>query len=73
VELAVAYEDGTSERIDLPVDVWRSNELRYRNGFFTDKKVIRVELDPDAAYADIDREDNVWEAPEVRSGENTNR
>ena len=62
VELEVTYEDGTTERIDLPVDVWRNNEITFTKGFFSSKAVVRVVLDPDEAFADIDRSDNVWSA-----------
>jgi hypothetical protein len=63
VELDVKYEDGTVERIELPVDIWRNNELVFIKGFFADERVIEVILDPDEAFADIDRSDNVWTAP----------
>jgi hypothetical protein len=63
VELDVKYEDGTVERIELPVDIWRNNELVFIKGFFADKRVLEVVLDPDEAFADIDRSDNVWTAP----------
>jgi hypothetical protein len=63
VELDIKYEDGTVERIALPVDIWRNNELVFIKGFFADKRVIEVILDPDEAFADIDRSDNVWTAP----------
>ena len=62
VELEVTYEDGTIDRIDLPVDVWRNNELVFTKGFFSQKEIARVVLDPDEAFADIDRSDNVWAA-----------
>ncbi len=66
VELEITYDDGSTERIDLPADIWRSNELTYTKGFFSDKNVIKVVLDPEESFADIDRDDNVWEAPEVK-------
>jgi hypothetical protein len=58
----VTYEDGTTERIDLQVDVWRNNEITFTKGFFSQKAIARVVLDPDEAFADIDRSDNVWAA-----------
>ncbi len=64
VELEVVYADGSRERIDLPADVWRYNELTFTKGFFSDKALETVVLDPDEAYADIDRSDNVWQACE---------
>ncbi len=69
VELEVTYDDGTSERFDMPVDVWRDNEISYRKGFFSDKVVAKVELDPDEAFADIDRSDNLWETPAIEVNE----
>ncbi|MGM0670032.1 MAG: M1 family metallopeptidase [Gemmatimonadota bacterium] len=62
VELEVTYADGSVERIDLPVDVWRSNELSFTKGFFSHREIQKVVLDPEEAYADIDRSDNVWTA-----------
>ena len=69
LEIEVTYDDETSERFDLPADVWRSNEIEFTKGFFTDKQVVKVELDPDEAFADVDRENNVWEAASVQEGE----
>lgn len=67
VDLEVTYTDGSMERIHLPVDVWRSNERVFTKGFFRDGELRKVVLDPDEAYADIDRYDNVWVAPEEDS------
>lgn len=65
VQLEITYEDGSTEFISLPVDIWRGNELRFRKGLFTDKKIIEVNLDPNEVFADINRDNNVWTAPEV--------
>lgn len=69
VELDVHYADGTMERMEMPADVWRNNEKSFTKGFFTDKTVTRVILDPDEAFADINRDNNVWDAPTIQSGE----
>jgi hypothetical protein len=66
VELEVTYEDGTTQRIKLPADVWRRNEQRFVHGFFTDKAVLQVIVDPDEAYADVNRENNAWRRPGSR-------
>ena len=63
LELEVTFEDGTKERMDFPVDIWRNNELTFTAGFFTDKTVVEVVVDPDEAYADIDRSNNIWRRP----------
>jgi hypothetical protein len=62
VDLEVTYTDGSIERIDLPVDVWRNNEITFTKGFFSGKTIAKVVLDPEEAYADIDRSDNIWTA-----------
>ena len=67
VELEVTYADGSVERIDLPVDVWRNNELTFIKGFFSGKEIAKVVLDPDESFADIDRTDNVWTASGIDS------
>lgn len=69
VQLEVTYDDGTTEFMSLPADIWRNNELTFRKGFFTNKKVVKVELDPNEVLADINRENNVWEAATIREGE----
>lgn len=69
VQMEVTYEDGTTERMEMPVDIWRYNEKTFRRGFFTDKTVVKVELDPDEVLADVNLENNVWEAPEIDESE----
>ncbi|NNF04009.1 MAG: M1 family metallopeptidase [Rhodothermales bacterium] len=67
VQLRVTYEDGTSDFMALPADVWRANELEFTKGFFSDRKVTMVELDPNSVFADIDPDDNVWRAPDIEA------
>jgi len=62
LELEVTYTDGSVERMDLPADVWRYDEIAFTKGFFSGKELAKVVLDPDEAYADIDRSDNTWTA-----------
>ncbi len=61
--LGITYEDGSSETIKLPADIWRNNELTFTYGFFTDKTVVRVVVDPEEVFADVNRENNTWTAP----------
>ena len=61
--IGITYQDGSSENIKLPVDIWRNNELTFTYGFFTDKTVVQVVLDPDEVFADVNRENNTWTAP----------
>ncbi len=60
VQLDIAFDDGTSQRVKLPADVWRRDELSYTYGLFTDKTVIRVVADPDEVFADVNRDNNTW-------------
>lgn len=63
LEIEVTFADGTKERHDFPVDVWRNNELTFTAGFFGDKEVVEIVVDPDQAFADIDRSNNTWKRP----------
>jgi len=62
VQMDVTFENGTVERIDLPVDVWRANEREFVFGLFSDDELTKVVVDPDGWFADIDRDDNEWVA-----------
>lgn len=65
VQIGITYDDGSEELIILPADIWRSNEITFTKGFFADKRVIEVELDPNEVYADVNRDNNKWTAPIV--------
>ena len=55
-----SYEDGTKERIKYPVQIWRKNDSIVKRLITSDKKLIGVELDPDAETADINLNNNSW-------------
>jgi len=59
----VTFDDGSKQRIKLPADTWRFNEKEFPYGFFSDKEVSGVVLDPDEALADINRDNNTWKKP----------
>ena len=63
LHMRVNYQDGTSETIKLPVDIWRNNELTFTYGFFSTKTIVEVMLDPDNVFSDINRDNNRWTAP----------
>ena len=54
------YVDGTTERIKYPVQIWRKNDSIVKRLITGDKKLIGVELDPDAETADINLNNNSW-------------
>ena len=63
IELEVEYADGTKSRIKLPAEAWRNNELSHEYGFFSDKEISKVTVDPDQGYADVDRSNNTFTKP----------
>ncbi|HEX6965209.1 MAG TPA: M1 family metallopeptidase [Gemmatimonadaceae bacterium] len=60
VHLAVTRADHTVQRIDLPVDVWLGGARRHVVHVAAQPEVVRVEIDPDGAFPDIDRRNQVW-------------
>ena len=63
LHIGVTYQDGSSETIKLPADIWRNNELTFTYGLFTNQTIVEVVLDPDEVFADINRDNNTWTAP----------
>jgi hypothetical protein len=63
VEMDVTFTDGTKERVKLPVDIWRQNERLFTYGMATSKDIAQVVVDPDEAFADINRSNNTWKKP----------
>jgi hypothetical protein len=60
VQMDITFDDGSTQRVKLGADVWRRNELQYIYGIFSDKTIVRVVLDPDEVFADVNRDNNVW-------------
>ncbi len=54
------FEDGTSETHKFPVQIWRRNNTTAKRVFATDKKVVKIQLDPKLETADIDVTNNTW-------------
>ncbi len=52
------YEDGTSELIRLPAEIWRTNAQVCSKGFISEKTLKSVELDPHRETADANRDNN---------------
>ncbi len=62
IQIGVTYDDGTTQLIKLPADVWRNNEKEFTYGFFSQRALKDVVLDPNEVLADIARENNSWKA-----------
>ncbi|HJR99602.1 MAG TPA: M1 family metallopeptidase [Flavobacterium sp.] len=61
------FEDGTKEMHKFPVQIWRKNNDTAKRVFATDKKIVKMQLDPKLETADIDISNNVWPAEAVTS------
>ena len=62
IQLGVTYDDGTRAFIKLPADVWRYNEKSFTYGYFSDKALSQVVVDPNEVFADVNRDNNTWKA-----------
>jgi hypothetical protein len=63
VKLAVTRADKTVQRIDIPVDVWLKGARSYVAHVAATPEVVRVEIDPDGLFPDINRKNQVWVKP----------
>ncbi|WP_130735349.1 M1 family metallopeptidase [Flavobacterium sp. J27] len=61
------FEDGTTEMHKFPVQIWRKNNDTAKRVFATDKKIVKIQLDPKLETADIDITNNVWPAEAATS------
>ena len=62
-----SYADGTSERVNYPVQVWRKNDESVKKMVTSDKEIIGITVDPDLETADIDTSNNSWPKAEETS------
>ncbi|MDX2360889.1 MAG: M1 family metallopeptidase [Crocinitomicaceae bacterium] len=54
------FEDGSTEEVKIPAEIWRMNEYKATKIFKLNKPVVKVELDPMEMTADVDLENNVY-------------
>jgi hypothetical protein len=59
VELALLMDDGSTQRLSLPVEIWFGGN-RFTAEVPGPRKVNGVIIDPDGWYPDVDRENNRW-------------
>ena len=60
VRLAVTRADGAVQRVELPVEVWLGGARRTVIRVAGEPRVVKVEIDPEAAFPDIDRTNQAW-------------
>jgi hypothetical protein len=61
------YEDGTTEIKKYPVQVWRKNDNKVTKVIGSNKKIVKIQLDPNLETADIDVSNNSWPAEKTES------
>ena len=61
------FEDGTSELVRIPAEIWSRNNLKTSKVFVFEKPVNSVELDPNLETADCDLSNNYWPPRTVQS------
>jgi aminopeptidase N len=60
VLLAVTRVDGSVQRLNVPVDVWLGGKRRAVVRVAREPRIVRVEIDPEGAFPDLDRQNQTW-------------
>jgi len=58
--LELAYEDGNSEQIRLPAEIWRRSPHQLKKLLVTEQKIVSIVVDPLQETADTDIENNYY-------------
>ncbi|MEX2594222.1 MAG: M1 family metallopeptidase [Anditalea sp.] len=61
VLLEVIFDDGSKERISLPVEIWQRGD-QWNHMLTTDKTVKSIEIDPEKIMSDINISNDSWPA-----------
>lgn len=60
VELAITRADGKTDRMRIPATVWLEGARTYVVRIARAPEVMRVEIDPDGLFPDMDRSNQLW-------------
>lgn len=60
VAVGVTHENGSTDRVDLPVSVWFDGRDKVLIRVPAAGGIRRVEIDPDQAFPDVDRTNQIW-------------
>lgn len=58
--LKLTFDDGTSEVVRIPAEIWRYNSQEVSWQYVTDKTLVQTEVDPNWETADADRVNNYF-------------
>jgi hypothetical protein len=62
VELELGFEDGTSEVVKLPVEIWYAGN-RYVYETQPGKAIVTARLNPDGSFPDANAANDAWKTP----------
>src|SRR5206468_7856125 len=60
VLLAVTRADGSVQRLTVPVETWLAGARRTQVRVAREPRIVRVEIDPEAFFPDVDRTNQIW-------------
>ena len=63
IELAITRADGKTQRERIPESVWMGGARSYVLRIARTPNVMRVEIDPEQLYPDVDRSNQLWTTP----------
>jgi hypothetical protein len=67
IVLEVEYDDGETEEIRIPAEIWRRNDKKVSKMLFAPTDIVRLTVDPHREFADVDLSNNSWPARPVTS------
>lgn len=60
IPLEITYEDGSTEFMRIPAEIWRQNKKDAKKLFMRFKRIASFHYDPNRETADADLDDNQW-------------
>jgi hypothetical protein len=61
--LAITRADGRVDRLEIPVEAWLAGATRQIVTVPAEPAVVRVVIDPEMVFPDVDRRNQTWRAP----------
>jgi hypothetical protein len=68
VPLAVTRADGSVQHLEVPVEIWLTGARRTVVRVAREPRIVRVEIDPEALFPELERDDKGWTAEGAGGG-----
>jgi hypothetical protein len=62
VELRLGFDDGSTEAVELPVEIWYDGD-RYDYHVPAGKRIVSARVNPDGGFPDVNPSDDAWQLP----------